>query len=101
MPLIFIPNFGVDIANFLETLFGKSSSRFIGKLIVFLLGVPIYFMVKHTIGSKESYKKIIVAFQNFDKVKQEKISKKGIVYFLGTVFLFIICLVVVILKTYL
>lgn len=69
----------------IRSVFGGSSGRMIGRLIAIIGLVLIFPIVNYTVGKKENYDKTIAAFEALPAEEQKAVSKRGLVYFFGSI----------------
>ena len=68
----------------IKNVFHGSSGRMTGRLIA-LLGLALIFpIVKFTIGKKENFDATIAAFEALSEEQQKAVSKRGLIYFFGS-----------------
>ena len=71
-------------SDLIEDIFGRRRGRSIGRvvaLIPFLISLPL---VRYTLGREDVYKNVIAEFESHSEEQQKQISKKGLVFFLGS-----------------
>lgn len=69
----------------IRDVFHGSSGRLVGRTIAILGLVVIFPIVKFTIGKKENFDKTIALFEALPEAEQEAISKRGLIYFFGSI----------------
>ncbi len=94
--IVYYPNFEQKATSFLVSIFDdKTLVKGISRLFLVAFFGIIYFLIKYTIGTESSYNKIIEEFLLLRPEQQKGIKKRANVYFLTTVLLFIITMILV------
>lgn len=69
----------------IKNIFQSSSGRMTGRIIALIGLVLIFPIVKFTIGKKENFDKTIATFETLNEAEQNAISKRGLLYFFGSI----------------
>ena len=97
--IIYYPNIESTLTLYLESVFGKYRVKGVSKFILLLLFGLIYFSIKYTIGSINSYNRTIEEFSLLTEFQQKKVKRVGNIYFLIPIILFIATMTLLILNT--
>ena len=69
----------------IRNVFHGSSGRMVGRLIA-IIGLALVFpIVKFTVGRKENFDKTIATFEALPEAEQKVVSKRGLIYFFGSI----------------
>ncbi|MCP4122322.1 MAG: hypothetical protein GY751_11260 [Bacteroidetes bacterium] len=90
---LIIPEAGEVIVDSIDSVFGNLSGRSTGKIIALIPMGLIYFIVRHTLGNKINYDRMITSFETLDAQTQKRISDKGRNYFFISLGLLVIPIV--------
>ena len=82
-----------------EDLFGHRSGKTIGRFIAAVFFIICYISVKLTLGKKEAFNKTITEFEALDRLAQKRISQNGLVYFISSIGLFVVSLILYLIAT--
>ena len=69
----------------IRNVFHGSSGRMTGRLIAIIGLVLIFPIVKFTVGRKENFDKTIATFEALPEAEQKAVSKRGLIYFFGSI----------------
>jgi hypothetical protein len=86
MLLSVLSNFFADyMGDAIRNVFHGSSGRMVGRLIA-IIGLALTFpIVKFTVGKKEYFDKTIATFEALPEAEQKAASKRGLIYFFGSI----------------
>jgi len=98
--MTFYPDFERDTSRFVSKSFGRKSEKMIGQTEIILLMLMIYPLIKYTIDKRDYFFKTVVEFSILSQDEQEQISKKGFKYFFGSVLLFVLSIIIIVIKTF-
>jgi len=70
------PSLKDSMDNWFHHLAGSSSGKFVGKLVAAVLLFVVYMVVSRTIGSEESYKRIVDEFNQYPESEKKEANKK-------------------------
>lgn len=86
--ILYYPNFETTISNFFDKFFGERTGKGISKLVLVLFFGIIFYVIKYTIGSQNTYDRTIEEFSLFTDYEQKKIKRIGNIYFLIPILIF-------------
>ncbi|WP_412983970.1 hypothetical protein [Pontimicrobium sp. IMCC45349] len=92
--MTFMPDFEKELYRFFKSAFGRRTGKAIGKfagILCLLIGYPI---IKFTVGTNKSYNTTITEFNNKSIEEQKQISKKGLKFFVSSVAIIIIVVII-------
>lgn len=98
--MTFVPDFDREMSRFFRKTFGGANGKFIGQLITLLLFVSVYPLLKFTIGSNRIYNKTIEKFSKLPEEEQQKVSDKGLAFFILSIVSIFISFIAILIKTY-
>jgi hypothetical protein len=73
---------------------GKLSGKLVGGIIALLLFIIIYPIVQSIYGNTDRFKEITAKFDNCKLDEQQQISKEGFVWFIGTIVISVISILI-------
>ena len=97
--IIYYPGFETKSTTFIEKIFGNSTAKGIGKLVLVILFGGLYYSIKYTVGSINSYNKTIEEFSLLNEYEQKRVKRNGNIYFLIPIIIFIITMTLLMIKT--
>lgn len=98
--ITWFPDIERAINRAIRKVVGRTTGRMMGKLIAFVFMVISYVVIRWTIGTQRNYEQLITTFDKMPIHDQEKISKKGLKAFIGTIVFIVISLIGLLVKTY-
>lgn len=96
--IVYHPNFESTISNFFYKFFGLKTGKGISKLVLVLVFGIIFYGIKYTVGSQNTYNKTIEEFSLLSEYEQKKIKRIGNIYFLIPIITFITTMALLMLK---
>ena len=84
------PNTADAVEDFFKDVFGRTTGKAIGQLLLLFLLVIVYPIITRTIGTQDNFERITAELLKMTKVEQEKISKKGSTFFIFSIIFMII-----------
>ncbi len=91
--ILIFPDLKDFFEDILQDIFGRRSGRTIGQIIAALFFASFYFLVKLTLGKKESYENTIAEFETLVEEEQKKISKNGLIFFVLGIGIFAVSMI--------
>jgi len=98
--MTFYPDFERDTSRFVSKSFGRNSGKMIGQMGIILLILIIYPLIKYTIGTRNYFFRTVVKYSILSQDEQKQISKKGMKYFIGSILLFVLSIITMIIKSF-
>lgn len=91
--MIVFPDFDHAFERFFRDIFGRSAGKIAAKIVVVILFASSFLIIKLTLGRDSSYAKIINDFEALSAKEQRSVSKKGLIFFISSIVLVIVSLV--------
>ncbi|MFT5619002.1 MAG: hypothetical protein ACI85I_002239 [Arenicella sp.] len=85
---------GEGIIDGLQSVFGYSTGKTIGRVSATVLFIIIYPLVKYTIGSQKSYNTIIESYLKTPQENRGEIAGKGLSYLIISIIVFVVAIII-------
>lgn len=91
--MVVFPDFDHAFERFFRDIFGRKAGRIAAKIVVVILFASSFLIIKLTLGKNSSYTETIKKFETLTPQQQQSISKTGLIFFISSIVLVIISLV--------
>lgn len=86
------PDFRDAFEDMIEGIFGRNAGRSVGKILGLIPFAIIYGIIHITYGRDSNYNNTVAEFDTYSEDQQKALSKSSMVYFIGSIVVFVLIL---------